>query len=216
MSRKLSKRAIEGRNWRVSARQKRRLNIIISEYVRLSHQDIYNECKTFYNSVVEKYTEKQNLSKTEEFRLMVKNHNERTETASVSDTEQSEAETTSTNSLSEAGTPTNDTEQEEAEMAGEQLETVTIGATYVEPKVILNEYIVSSTPDILSQAMNDTIGDELYDSTQDMESIVREIINDIEMVEPDIFNAEDEGIDLNVQDELENMVYDYNIDNNLW
>ena len=212
MSKKLSKRAIEGRNWRVSARQRRRLNIIISEYVRLSHRDIYNDCKTFYNSVVEKYSEKQNLNKTIEFRLMVKNHNERVETT--------------TGSLPEAGTAASDTEQREAEMPGEQpepavpdvAETVTVGATYVEPGVIMNEYIVNSTPDALSEAVNDTLGDELFDRTQDLENIVRDIIDDLEGIEPNIFHPEDEGIDLNVEDELENMVYDYNIDNDnvLW
>ena len=103
MSKRLSKRAIEGRNWRVSARQKRRLNTIISEYVRLTHQDIYNECKTFYISVVDKYTQKQNLTKTEEFRLMLKNREAETTLSEVE----------SANTLSES-------EQSEAEMAGEQ------------------------------------------------------------------------------------------------
>ena len=104
-------------------------------------------------------------------------------------------------------------------MAGEQQsEAVTIGDTYVEEGVILNEYVINSSTDILAEAANDTIADELYDRTQDLENIVNEIIHDLERVEPDIFQTSDEGIDLNTDDELENMLYDYNIDNDniLW
>ena len=71
MPKSQSKRAIEGRKWRVSAREKRRLNTIVTEYVRLKHTTIYEECSNLYNSIVKNYSENQNLTKTREFRELI-------------------------------------------------------------------------------------------------------------------------------------------------
>ena len=66
-----TKRAIEGRRWRISAREKRKLNTVVSKYVEENHNDIYEKCKMFYDNVVDKYSTVQNLTKTEEFRFFL-------------------------------------------------------------------------------------------------------------------------------------------------
>ena len=78
MLKNLSKRAIEGRKWRVSAREKRKFNTVVSKYIEQKHREIYGKCKKFYDDVVDKYPTVQNLTKTEEFRFFL------TETASDS------------------------------------------------------------------------------------------------------------------------------------
>ena len=241
----------------------------MSEYVRLKHKDIYAECKEFYKSVVDVYSQNQNLTKTVEFRQMVEKHdrNEDAEAATgrvIDETaseqaSEPEAEAATGRVIDE--TASEQSSEPEAEAATGRVidETLIIGSTYVEPGLILNNYIVRPPENILSEAMNQTIDDVIddvieptqdmeaivgeiirdlegvepdfsesmnqtiddgIDPTQDMEAIVDEIIRDLEDVEPDIFNSvEDEGIDLNVEDEIDDELYDFDIgvDNyNLW
>ena len=40
MPKGLSKRAIEGRRWRISAREKRKFNTVVSKYVEENHKEI--------------------------------------------------------------------------------------------------------------------------------------------------------------------------------
>ena len=61
-----SKRAIEGRRWRIHAREKRRLNTVIAKYIEEKHNDLHTKCVNFYDSVVGKYSQVQDLSKTYE------------------------------------------------------------------------------------------------------------------------------------------------------
>ena len=215
-----SKRAIEGRNWRISAREKRRLNTVISEYIRLTRKDLYSECKTFYDSVVQSYTEKQNLTKTFEFRLLIHKYNQKLFEAEVpAASNEVEVTTISDETVREqppeAEPPAASDEVEATTTSGE---TVSIGWTYVEPGLTINQYVINNNQDILSEAMNGTIEDihdDGLDRDEDMFKAVREIVHDLEDVEQSIFYPEDEGIGLNVEDEVCNMLADYDIDN-LW
>ena len=241
-----SKRAIEGRNWRISAREKRRLNTVISEYIRLTRKDLYSECKTFYDSVVQSYTEKQNLTKTFEFRLLIHKYNQKlfeaeapaasneVEVTTISDEtareQPPEAEAPAASNEVEVATTSDETAREqppeaeppaasdEVEATTTSGETVSIGWTYVEPGLTINQYVINNNQDILLEAMNSTIEDirdDGLDRDEDMFRTVREIVRDLEDVEPGIFHPEDEGIGLNVEDEIGNMLADYDIDN-LW
>ena len=77
-----SKRAIQARKWRDSARAKRRFNNIISEYVRYKHVEIYNECLSLYESLKKKYPDlapKKDLTKTSMFRRIIESYSSDTE-----------------------------------------------------------------------------------------------------------------------------------------
>ena len=104
MSKPLSKRTIEGRRWRIQARHKRRLNIIISKYVEENHKNIYEHCTEFYNAVVDKYPTVQNLAKTQEFSEWMESN---TETRHETQTENNNDGETNNNN---AGTNNNNAE----------------------------------------------------------------------------------------------------------
>ena len=232
MPKTLSKRAIEGRKWRIAAREKRRINTVIAEYVRVKHEGIYVKCTEFYNRVVDEYPQAQNLIKMQEFREMLEKEtataSEQThETATTSEqthetaTASEQTHETATTSEQTHETATTSEQTHETATASEQTHetettTVTIGNTYVEPGLIMNEYIIT-------EAMNGTIGDIIddgIDRVEDMETVVNNIIRDLEDVEPAIFESiEDEGIGLNTEDEVGNLLHDFDIDvdiHNLW
>ena len=68
-----SKRAVQARKYRDSAREKRRLNKVVAEYVHYKYVNIYNECHALYRSLKEKYPnlgQKCDLTKTPMFRRL--------------------------------------------------------------------------------------------------------------------------------------------------
>ena len=237
MPKSQTKRAIQARKWRVSAREKRRLNTIVTEYVRLKHNEIYEECLNLYDSIAESYSENQNLTKTKEFRELVGDYMQTDEPQVLSGEEDQPANKVAETVIAEEGEPANKTVETTVEenriepAAAEESviepvvhdEVLTIGDTYVEPGLVFNNYIVQPQPDILSETRNETIGDgyeyDGIDRTEDIEAVVNEIINDLEFAEPDIFNrstVEDEGIELNFEDETDYVLHDFNIDMDLY
>ena len=66
-----SKKAIDARRWRASAREKKRFNTVVTEYVRIKYNEIYNECHQLYNSLHEKHSDTSNLTKTRTFRRII-------------------------------------------------------------------------------------------------------------------------------------------------
>ena len=238
MSKSQSKHAIEGRKWRVNAREKRRLNTVVTEYVRLKHKDIYNECKQFYDSVVEDYSHNQNLTKTQEFRWMMKKYvnleEQIPEKPAVSNdqTENTNFPTVSTDNQS-------DVIQTEASAAVIEEDNVAIAESYVEDGFMMNRYVVETekpdvihdTIDPLASIIRDTIGDiqhnEILYDEENVEGIVNEIIVGLEEAEPNIFDEpeqqqqqhqqpEDEGIELNFEHELEVKLTDFDIDEDMY
>ena len=313
-----SKRAIEGRRWRIHAREKRRLNTVIAKYIEEKHNDLHTKCVNFYDSVVGKYSQVQDLSKTYEFRNLlaaetqVSEQQDQPQTEmtvrgqqqdqpqtemTVSGQQQDQSQTEMTVSGQQQDQPQTemtvsgqqqdqpqtemtvsgqqqdqpqtemtvsgqqqdqpqtemtvsgqqqDQSQTEMTVSGQQQDqpqtemavseyqqdqpqaetivsepqneiAVTPGYTYVEPGLIINEYIINNNnEDTLSEAVNTTEFDEGIDRFADMETIVNNIIHDLESVEPAIFDdINDEGIGLNLEEEFGNMLNDYNIDN-LW
>ena len=63
-----SKRAIGAREWRVGNREKRRFNALLNGYVSNKYCSIYNECREFYNSLNKEYPERHDLTKTKTFK----------------------------------------------------------------------------------------------------------------------------------------------------
>ena len=194
MPKSQTKRAIQARKWRISAREKRRLNTIVTEYVKVKHKEVYEECVNLYDNIVENYSENQNLTKTKEFRELA-GFSFQTDEAQAWSAEEEQSKTAETTNGEEDDELANNAAEtvEENRNATEVIqphvrdEVVTIGDTYVEPDLILNSYVVQPQRDIITEAMNETLGD-LYDGidrTEDIESIVNEIIGDLEAVDPD-------------------------------
>ena len=229
MDKQLSKRAIEGRNWRVTARRNRRINIVVSRYVELKHHDIYTKCKNFYDAVVGKYTNVQNLTKTEEFRQMVETeqvqvseHQEKVqEMAQVSELQETVSETETVRIETEGFRQTVETESVQVNEQQEKVqETVQISELQENVQVSELQETVSETEtvqietetvrvetetDILTEAMRGTV---------DMDRVVDNIIRNLEDVVPDVFNdINDEGLGLNIDDEIGSLMNEYNIDN---
>ena len=216
MPKNLSKRAIEGRKWRIAARGKRRLNAIVSEYIRLKQRETYDMCLEFYCNVKEKYSEKQNLTKTVEFRHLVCVSREVQPSSGDEPVETVEVN----RSLVEDQTDTRGDEPVETVEVNQPLvedQTVTIGDTYVEQGLIINQYIVQPEQDVLSEAINDTLNviDDGIDHTQDMDAIINDIIRDIEIEEPAFFEnsiPQDEGIELSYEDEVDRIMHGLEMD----
>ena len=77
MDKSQSKRAIQARKWRDSAREKRRFNNIVFKYVRYKHVEIYNECLSLHESLKKKYPDlgpKKDLTKTPMFRRVIESY----------------------------------------------------------------------------------------------------------------------------------------------
>ena len=234
MNKQLSKRAIEGRKWRINAREKRRLNTIVTRYIEEKHGDIYQKCKEFYNKVVEKYSTVQNLTKTEEFRFFL-NENAASDNEQATTSNSNEQATTSnsnkqatTSSSNEQATTSNSNEQTTTSNSNEQATTsssneraTTSNSNEQATTSSSNEQATTSNsneqmvalgigPDILSEAVCE-IGEIGENNIQldNMDIFVNDIIRELEAGEPSIFGLLDEGIELNAEDELCCLVEQY-------
>ena len=74
MNKSQSKRAVQARRWRDTAREKRRINNVIAEYVQHKYKDVYNECYELYEALKKKYPNlgpKCDLTKTAMFKRLI-------------------------------------------------------------------------------------------------------------------------------------------------
>ena len=74
MERSQTKKAVQARKWRNSARDQRRLNKVINRYIFHKHRSIYDECNELFIALKEKYPtlgDKCDLTKTRMFRRLV-------------------------------------------------------------------------------------------------------------------------------------------------
>ena len=74
MVRSQTKRAVQARKCRDTAREKRRINNVLAEYVRHKHANIYNECYELYKALKKKYPNlgpKCDLTKTTMFKRLI-------------------------------------------------------------------------------------------------------------------------------------------------
>ena len=98
MPKSQTKKAVQARNWREKARNKRQLNNVLASYVQFKYKSIYNECNELYLALKKKYPllgPKCNLTKTPMFRRLVA-------TIDSSDSEESSTEARNTSTPSSA------------------------------------------------------------------------------------------------------------------
>ena len=63
-----NKKAIDARRWRATATEKRRFNKVLNAYIHAKHNNIYQEVKQIYDRLDEKYPNKNDLTKTAEWK----------------------------------------------------------------------------------------------------------------------------------------------------
>ena len=249
-SRSQSKKAVEARRWRISAKEKRRFNTLVTEYVQFKHHDIYNECYQLYNTLNEKHPDAGNLTKTRTFKRMIEDHKDESvpnETTSSSvgedfvdesnpnETALSSVEGDFVDESNPNGTALSSVEEDFVDESNPNepnpnettLSTVEDFVDESNPNEttlssvgdIVDEPVRNESDNILSLAIQETLAAHDYANINEIENVddfINEIINDLEendavrgmladdddeYVQPQ-YQYEDEGIGLNLEDEL--------------
>ena len=219
-----SERNTYTREWRKSSYKEKRFNKPLREFMELKYRDTYNEYCWFYRSLDEQHPSSKDLTKTVTYKnwkrrqLNCESSDDETKTAEA-ETEPIEAETEPI----EAETELTEAETEPIEAETEPIEAKT-EPTEAETEPARAE---SDHPDILSVALEETLppGINSIDINQidniiqqvinelEQEEAVRELLNNEGLVHPH-YQDEDEGIDLDVESELEAIMepFDYELE----
>ena len=124
MSLSQTKRAIEARKWRITKREKRRFNTLLSSYTHVKFGNVYRECMDFYRSLNKKYPEKHDLTKTREYKQWKKqvtnDESSDNETEPASTARQSTSDDNETELASTARQSTSDDNETELASAARQ------------------------------------------------------------------------------------------------
>ena len=170
-----SKRAVQARKYRDSAREKRRMNKVVAEYVQYKYVDIYNECSALYHSLKKKYPnlgQKCDLTKTPMFRRLTQND---------SDTSSSNHEQHSTTEDSFSTSTTNEHDSTTDNFSTSTCETVSVSEIFTttttnEPGPSVENFVSSiSEPvpgaenlaDTTTNEPVSTVGDDFMASTSE-------------------------------------------------
>ena len=185
------------------------------EYFQLKHRDEYNEYCHFFKSLQQKHPNAKDLTKTSTYKswkrrqLNCESSDEETEpTAEQIETEPA-AEQIETEPAAEQIETEPVAEQIETEPAAEQIETEPVA-----------EQIESESTDPLTAAMQETLPPYIENiSIDQIDNIIQEVIHELQQddVAQVIFNDaqdNDEGIDLDIETELEGIVepFDYELE----
>ena len=266
MSLSQTKKAINERKRRLDDREKRRRNVFVHDYVRTKYTEIYGECNMFYQSLLEKYPGKLDLTKAKEYKKWRGQLTNNTESIqpihpesdmTESDTTESiqpihpesvqpihpESDTTESDMTEsvqpihpESDTtksiqpihPESDTTESVQPIHPESDTTESIQLIHPESDTTESVQPIhpesdtsEAGPSILEVASQGLIPDVSLD-IENMDRIVNEIIAELEQdeqirnllpyIQSDV--EEDEGIELNIETELESIVepFDYELD----
>ena len=231
-----TKRAIEAREWRITKREKRRFDTLLSSYTSVKYGNVYKECIEFYHSLNKKYPKKHDLTKTKEYKRWKNQTTNDDESSNDNETEPAykrwknqptnDDESTDDNETGPASTSTrqnssdnNIIETEPASTAKQNSsDNETEPATTSEEPVqnilqIAAEDLIPDSPEIRNDIDN-IIDDIVRELQQDGD--IRDLLNaemNGELVQPHYMD-EDEGIGLNVDTELEAIFepFDYELE----
>ena len=213
-----TRRAINAREWRVERREKRRFNTLLSGYMSIKYQDIYNECWQFYNSLNQMYPEKHDLTKTKEYKRW-KNEltkDESSESGEDNDTGPTTVTRTEPTTTSARTEPMQDIVEIAVELTtAMRTESTTTTSARTEPMQNILEIAAEGLLPVSPENRND-IDDIIDDIIRDLQQddALRGILdNDDDLVQPHYMD-EDEGIGLNVESELEAVIepFDYTLE----
>ena len=234
MSLSQTKRAIEARKWRITKREKRRFNTLLSSYTHVKFGNVYRECMDFYRSLNKKYPEKHDLTKTREYKQWKKqvtnDESSDNETEPASTARQSTCDDNETEPASTARQSTSDDDETEPASTARQS---TSNEKETEPASAARQSTsddneTEPVQNILQIAAEDLVPDSI-EIRNDIDNIIDEIVRELqhdddirgllnaemngELVQPQYMD-EDEGIGLNVDVELEAIIepFDYELE----
>ena len=207
MPKSQTSRAIYVRRWRENNYKDKRFNKPLREYIELKYGDIYNEYCSFFKSLDEQHPSAKDLTKTRTYKKWkneLLNH-ESTEPEDESDTTDNQtepAEPDTTDNQTEPAEP--DTTDNQIDPAEPDVLTATIQET-LSPVVNEINIDINEVDNIIEQMINELEQDDA----------IRDLLNqnNDELVHPH-YQYEDEGIGLNVETELEDILepFDYNLE----
>ena len=211
----MSKRAIDARRWRATATEKRRFNKVLNAYVLTKHNDIYQEVKLMYDRLNEKYPNKNDLTKTSEWKTWKLTNTEEwkiwkknTHTSDESDDDDGEQTTTADEEQT-----TTTVDEEQTTTAGEEQTTTVVdeeqATTAVEPatngdeniEIPMEEPIAENGDENIEMPMEEPIAEN---DDENVEMPMEEPIPENDMNMDDIIN----GIiqDLQQDEDLQNIL----------
>ena len=208
------KKATAARRWRATNALKKRFDGPLKEYIKIRYSDIYNEYAEFYKRLDKEYPDTRDLSKTPMFKKWIKrvrksSQDQQTQTSSV----------------------INQSHQQQESRP--DILSVAIQQTLSEdiPNTVMEQILPEGIPEQVSASLqhylpevnreNDEIlsGENIEDIINELEQneAVRNILNPLveEMVDRynvHITNDDDEGIELNLMDEIDLQPFDYNLE----
>ena len=207
MPKSQTSRAIYVRRWRENNYKDKRFNKPLREYIELKYGDIYNEYCSFFKSLDEQHPSAKDLTKTRTYKKWKNEllNDESTEPEDESDTTDNQtepAEPDTTDNQTEPAEP--DTTDNQIDPAEPDVLTATIQET-LSPVVNEINIDINEVDNIIEQMINELEQDDA----------IRDLLNqnNDELVHPH-YQYEDEGIGLNVETELEDILepFDYNLE----
>ena len=189
-----NKKAIEARRWRVTTGLKKRFDGPLREFIRLKHTEIYNEYNEFYIHLDKENPRVRDLTKTKMFKEWVKTRQQHQ--SPESPTEFPPVQTESQNDIS---------------LRSIVQETLPEGIPE-EVSVSLNEILppVNQQNDVnLQDLINELEQDEA------IRNILDPVVDDMfERYNAQLTTNDDEGIELNIMDEIDVQPLDFELEVN--
>ena len=224
MSLSQSKKAIQARQWRVIKRQKRRFNVVLSDFTKIKFGNVYREAKDLFESLNDKYPNKHDLTKTREYKLWKNNilndddtdgSEKESEDESASEGEPQTAGGQSVNekqpekpeNKSDSEGEPEKPEDKSANEADDEADEVDNGADILQ---IAAQDLLPFSPEI--NDLDDRIDQIIQELQQDND--LRDYLNaerNGELVQA-LYEDEDEGIGLNVDTELQAILEPFNFE----
>ena len=180
-----TKKAVDARRWRVSAKEKKRFNTVVTEYVHLKYHDVYDECCQLYQTLNKKHPDASNLAKTRTFKRIIEDLKEET-VSKQAEPVRDEAEADNVTETDLTVEPGRD-EADDATVEPDRDETEAGNITETDVTVEQDRGEADGVPraedNILSVAMQEALVAHDINQIQNIDDIVEGIINDLEQNE---------------------------------
>ena len=177
-----SDKAKYARKWRMDRRRNRRFEILMNEYLSVKYPNIHTEIGLFYGTLNNKYPRKNNLTKTNEFKVW-KDDQERAITATTAQQGTCTATTTTTTVEQDTCTTATTHEQDTATTATTTTTTVEQDTCTATTTTVIAAGQATTTPPGLSlYDLDIDIEDPpMYDlDIDDMDKVISSVIAEME------------------------------------
>ena len=213
-----NKKAIEARRWRVTTALKKRFDGPLREFIRLKHTEIYNEYNEFYIHLDKENPSVRDLTKTKMFKEWVKTRQQHQ--SPESPTEFPPVQTESQNDIS-LRSIVQETLPEVPPVQTESQNDISL-------RSIVQETLPEGIPEEVSVSLNEILppvnqqnGVNLQDLINELEqdeairNILDPVVDDMfERYNAQLTTNDDEGIELNIMDEIDVQPLDFELEVN--